>query len=259
MTCRLLVFCLSLVCISGCVSKQPGADAQQELLQGQLDLGVGYLQNQDYPRAKDKLNRALEIDPASAPVHTTLGLLFQLEGENALAEQHFKTAIAHDDDLAQARNNYGAFLYSQQRYEEAVAQFSIAAKDKFYINRAAVFENLGVVYVTLNDQINAEDAFLTAIRLNPGQSRALLELAESRFNSGQYVESSELYNKHLRLAAHSARSLWLCIRLSDKRPISSEAETDCQLTLKNIYPRSKEYRFYLNSRHNKSGMNVQDE
>ena len=259
MTGRLLVFCL--VSISGCVSKQPDADARHDLLQGQLDLGVGYMQNQDYPRAKDKLNRALEIDPASAPVHTTLGLLFQLEGENALAEQHFKTAIAHDGALAQARNNYGAFLYSQQRYEESVAQFSIAAKDKFYINRAVVFENLGAVYVTLNDPINAEDAFLTAIRLNPGQPRALLELAEIRFNGGHYGESGELYHRHLRLASDSARSLWLCIRLSDELPISSEADTgtDCQSTLENIYPTSKEYGFYLNSPHNKSRMNVQDE
>ncbi len=249
-----LVLCLSIFYITGCAfEKSASKDGQNlaDLLQRQLDLGVGYLQNQEYQRAKDKLNRALEIDPKSAPVHTTLGLLFQLEGEYDLAEQHFRTAIKHDGELTQARNNYGAFLYSQQRYQEAVAQFSIAVKDRFYANRAVVFENLGVVYVTLDDQTSAENAFRNSIRLNPGQLRALLELAEIKFNENNYVESRELYKRHMNLASHSPRSLWLCIRLSEIFP-GPEEEADCQLTLKNIYPTSEEYVLYLNSRHNKS-------
>ena len=58
-----------------------------------LDLGVGYLRNGDYRSSKEKLNRAMELDPKNAQVLSTFGLLFQLEGENELAEEYFKNAI----------------------------------------------------------------------------------------------------------------------------------------------------------------------
>ena len=52
---------------------------ENELLQRQMDLAVGYLRNRDYARAKEKLNRALEINPKYSPAHATYGLLFQAE------------------------------------------------------------------------------------------------------------------------------------------------------------------------------------
>ncbi len=245
----LLIFCLA-ACVSDpqTSSRATGGQDSAELLQRQLELGVGYLRNQDYQRAREKLNRALEIDPYSARAHTTYGLLLQLEGEYELAEEHFQTALQHDGTLTQARMNYGAFLYSQQRYQAAVTQFSTASEDRFYGNRAAVFENLGMAYKALGDQARAGDAFARAIQLHPGQPGALLELAEIQFNEQNYVEARDLYNRHLNAATHSPRSLWLCIRLSRVLP-ELDPEADCQQTLKSLYPASEEYRLHHEARH----------
>ncbi len=219
----------------------------RDVVQRQLDLGVGYLRNRDYQRAKEKLNRALELDPKSAVVHTTFGLLFQLEGEEELAEKYFKEAIKLDPLLAQARNNYGAFLFSQQRYPEAIEQLKAAVDDRFYPNRASVFENLGVAYMRTGNLPAAEASFTRAIQLNPDQSRALLELGEIRFEEKNFTVARDLYRSHMRTGRHSAKSLWLCIRLS-RIFNNTDEEASCSLALKNIYPATEEYRLYQDAR-----------
>lgn len=237
--------------LAGCVTEtstrnEPPAPPSEKL-QRQLDLGVGYLRQGDYQRAKEKLNRALDIDPKNAVVHATFGLLFQLEGESDLAERYFRDAIRYDPGDAQARNSYGAFLFSQQRYREAAEQLEKAVENRFYTNRPTVFENLGVAYTRLGDMDSADYAFTRSVQLNPDQPRALLELATIRFDQQNYVESRELYRRHTRVAAKTAKTLWLCIRLARIFKDYNE-EASCIEALEGIYPASKEYQLYKESR-----------
>ncbi len=247
-----VLFVMLAVSLAACTTTEtvtPLPEKQPEMgkvLEKQIELGVGYLRRGDYQRAKDKLTRALEIDPKSGVAHTTFGLLFQLEGEYELAERYFKAAIRHQPELTQARNNYGAFLFSQKRYHEAVEQLSIAAEDRFYVNRASVFENLGVAYLRIGNAEGAEQAFLRATQLNPDQARALLELGEIRFQQRNYVAARDLYYRHTRSARHSPRSLWLCVRVS-RIFQNADEEASCGLALKNIYPASDEYQAYAES------------
>lgn len=239
--------------LAGCASQQSeqGTEANRpdtsEMVQRQLDLGVGYLRQGDYRRAKEKLGRALEIDPKNAVAHAMFGMLFQLEGENDLAEQYFKDAIRYDPDDAQARNSYGAFLFAQARYHEAVEQLTKAAENRFYPNRSTVFENLGVAYEKIGDVEAADFAFTRAVQLNPTQSRALLELGEIRFEQRNYVEARDFYKRHNRIAQTSSKSLWLCVRLAKIfRDVNEEAS--CAQGLEGIFPASDEYRMYKESR-----------
>ena len=133
-----------------------------ELVQRHLDLAIGYLRNRDYQRAKEKLSKALDIEPKNADLHATYGLVFQLEGETDLAEEYFKQAVRYDPQSAQIRNSYGAFLFSEKRFHEAVDQLSKASEDRFYPNRPMVFENLGVAYNRIGDPEKAEYAFIRA-------------------------------------------------------------------------------------------------
>ena len=137
-------------------------------VQRQIDLGIGYLRQGDYQRAKEKLNRALEIDPKNGTVHATFGLLFQLEGEYELAERYFRDAVRYDPNSAQARNSFGAFLFARERYSEAVEQLKLAAENRFYQNRPIVFENLGVAYLRLNDIENGRICVYPGNPAEPG-------------------------------------------------------------------------------------------
>ncbi len=61
------------VLLSGCVTETIGPQKKkvnpQEVVEKLVDLGVGYLQQGNYVRAKDNLRRALDIDPKSPRVH----------------------------------------------------------------------------------------------------------------------------------------------------------------------------------------------
>lgn len=233
--------------LSACVTETTGSIQQDpdpvKQLKAYIDLGVGYVQNGEFARAKDNLNKALEIAPDSADAHNAFGYLFQLEGEYALAEDHYKKALASNPELTRARMTYGAFLYSQGRYKDAQKEFSIAVEDRLYQMRAQVFEYLGMTYTKLNQPREAELAYLRATQLNPSQVRALLELAEIRFEQRNYVESRSYYKKSLRVAAPSSRSLWLCIRLA-RIFNEDDQEASCSLTLRNVFPASDEYKLY---------------
>ncbi len=241
----LVLACLT-VLISGCVTETTGpvreADPEKQL-NALIKLGNGYIRNGEYTRAKENLNLALTLDPRSPQVHTAFARLFQLEGETKLSEQHFKKAISAASNYSPARNNYGVFLFAEGRYEEAVKQLSVAAEDRFYHLRPQVFENLGVSYLQLDKITEAENAFERSIRLNPTQSRALIEVAEIRFNQLNYVESRMFYRRHMNASQPSARSLWLCIRLA-RIFEAQDQEASCALTLRNVFPGTAEFRRY---------------
>lgn len=241
--------CMVLILLAGCAAvdapprpeaKQPGkaaghqADAQHaRMLEQQIDLGLGYMQVGDYQRAGDKLGRALSLDPNSGPVHSALALLFELQGEYRQAEEHFQSAIRLEPGITRVRNNYGAFLYAQQRYAEAVEQLKIAAQDMFYPHRAAVYENLGAALHKLGEIKEAAESFMHATRLNPQQARALLQLAEIRLGQQELAAARQLYNRYAELADHSERSLQLCVRLSLALEDSTRAAS-CEFALQEL-------------------------
>ncbi len=234
------------VLLTGCVTEVMGPEGKldpEKQLQAYINLGVGYIANGEYGRAKESLKVALELDPKSAQVHHALGRLFQMEGDYDLADEYFKRAISLDPNFTQAQNTYGAFLYSQERYEEAIEHLIIAADDRLYQNRAQVFENLGVCYNKLGNADAAQKAFFRATQLNPRQSRALLELAEIRYSQKNFVEARSYYRRHTSGSSQSARSLLLCIKLAvvfDK----PDDKASCALTLRNVFPGTAQFREY---------------
>ncbi|MDA0273482.1 MAG: type IV pilus biogenesis/stability protein PilW [Proteobacteria bacterium] len=250
MTRMVLTLLLSLF-VSACSTTNTNNDSSAdsssaELVQRHLDLAVGYLRNRDYQRAKEKLAKALDIDPKNADVHATYGTVFQLEGELELAEEYFKQAVRYDSNSAQIRNSYGAFLFSEKRFQEAVEQLSKASEDRFYSNRPTVFENLGVAYNRIGDLEGAEFAFIRATQLNPQQPRALIEMSEIRFDQRNYVESRDFYRRYSKVAPATAKSLWLCVRISRIFHEYNE-EASCSEALEGIFPASDEYQQYKES------------
>ena len=244
-TVAITIVLASTLILGGCVTeitgKVPKKIDPEEVLENLTNLGIGYLRQGDYNRAKDNLRKALKIDPRSALVHTSFGLVFQLEGEKDLAEEHYRKAIKYDPNFSQARNNFGAFLFVEGRYDEAIDQLQVAAADRFYPKRPQVFENLGVCYLRIGESVKAEDSFVRAVELNFSQPRALLELSGIRFEQQNFVESKRLYDRHIKVSQPSARSLWMCIQLA--RVFEDlDAEASCQLVLKNIFPASEEFK-----------------
>ena len=216
----------------------------EKALDRRVELARNYVGEGDYENAKRNLKLAYEIDPNNAKVHEAFALVYQSTGEYEMAEDSFKTAIRLDKTFSRARNNYAVFLYSQERYEEAEEQLESVAADTLYEGRPSAFVNLGLCRRKLFDDPGAEEAFVRALAMNRTNRIALLEVAEIRFDAGDYPISGKYYDTYRTVARQqSARGLWLGIRLA-RETGDRNAEGSYSLALRNMYPDSADYQAY---------------
>jgi type IV pilus assembly protein PilF len=219
----------------------------EKALERRVELARNYVGQRDWENAKRNLKLAYEIDPNNAEVHEAFALVYQSTGEFELAEDSYKTAIRLDKGFSRARNNYAAFLYSQERYEEAEKQLEYVVKDTLYEGRPRAFVNLGLCRQQLFDSQGAEEAFLRALTMDRTNRIALLEVAEIRFDAGDLDNAGRYYDTYRSVArTQSARGLWLGIRIA-RATGDRDAEGSYALALSNMYPESAEYQSYKRS------------
>lgn len=216
---------------------------KEEAVKAHLKAGVSSLESGDMTRAHRHLARALELDEKSAEVHNALAVFYQIEKDPVQEEKHFKRALSLDSDNPSINHNYGSFACRQGRYDEAREYLVKAASDYRYPKRAETYENLGRCELLANNSTAAEDAFGNALRLNPKLPKSLLGLASIQFDKGQNKLAYQYYQQFVQLSAQSAESLWLGIRL-ERIFGNKDALASYELSLRRLYPGSKEYQLY---------------
>jgi type IV pilus assembly protein PilF len=248
MTLRPALFLLIASLLAGCVSTgdvdpmrtDKGRESARDAY---IQLGIGYLQQGAGERAKVPLKKALELDSSSADAHAALALVFQREMEYKLADEHYRKALSQRSDDARLLNNYGGFLFEQERYQEALEHYQQASRDTLYPERSRVFENLGLTALKLDQREQAKAYFERSLRLNSRQPRALLEMAVIHYEELQYVPARGYYDSYSQLAEQNARSLLLGASLAT---IFEDRDTAASLglQLKRLYPGTPEYQQY---------------
>ncbi len=87
-----------------------------------IDLGRYYLTKQDTPRAAGYLDRAIEVDPASARARHLRGLAYQADGDHSRAAVEYRKALPDGEYTHSAKTfylNFGTALIQTGLYEEA--------------------------------------------------------------------------------------------------------------------------------------------
>ncbi|OUS03682.1 type IV pilus biogenesis/stability protein PilW [Gammaproteobacteria bacterium 54_18_T64] len=214
-------------------------DKVKEAAETYVQLGLGYLREGERQRARFNFLKALDRDKRSGAAHNGMALLFQMEGENTLAEQHFKKAIAIQPDLTSVRYNYGVFLLRHRRYEDAEKQFLVASEDINYHRRGQVFLSLGLIARQMSKPEEAQQAWMKALRLSPKLASPYLELAEVYFDTGDYPKAKRFLDRYEELSQPSPRGLWLAVRLEHAFG-NKDAEASKALALRNLFPYAKE-------------------
>ncbi|MGI2027346.1 type IV pilus biogenesis/stability protein PilW [Endozoicomonas acroporae] len=237
-----LLFSVSLA-LTGCVTTDSRPVNENRAVVDYMNLARGYLQEGYSEKAVRPLERALEIEPYSASVHGMLGMAYQRQGEDQLAEQAFNKALAIDPDAADIRNNFGAFLFSRNRLQDAYRQFQLASGDVAYSQRSRTFENLGIVALRMGRSSLAVDHFTRALRLNSNLPRANLELAAIYKEQGNLYTGWQHYQAFAGSAEQSPRSLLLGIELARANRAQDKA-AGYALKLERLYPGSVELKHY---------------
>jgi len=240
--------------LAGCVTTTTGGfnpnTSEEEALRDYIQLAVAYYDANDMAGARRHINNALAIDSRNSEVYNVLALVHQREGDLDLADEVFQRAIRLDGANSRARNNYAAFLFNQQRYADAYEQLEIVSRDTTYEGRPIAFENLGRSALRLGENDEAARAFERALQLNGNLYVSALELAQLRFNNGDYQAARTLFNQYLTTKdflgiPHTPRSLWIGIQVESYFQNKDVVDGYVRL-LTALYQDSPEYQLYQN-------------
>lgn len=242
------VLLLAAAILSGCVTSTESVFTSEaspkDAAEKRLELARSYIGQGDWENAERNLRQARELDPGSAEVSEAFALVYQSTGEYELAEKSFRKALSTQRDFSRARNNFAAFLYQRQRYQEANDQLEIVVKDTLYSGRPRAFVNLGLCRVQLEDYVGAKAAFERSLTMDRSNALAMLELARVEYELQEYAAARRWYDMHRGFVRRpSAGALWLGIRIAHAQG-DADTEASHALALRNLYPKSQEYREY---------------
>lgn len=211
-----------------------------------LRLGAAYLENGDFEKSLEKLNKALEADPNYFATLNVLGVLHQRMGENELAENYFLKSLSKSPSEPTTLNNYGQFLCATGRPEQADEAFNKAANNPLYESPEIANANAGTCAMRNQQYEKAEEYFRKALSQNPYVPSALIQMAELNVMQQNFMSARAYIQRYSEISKHNAKSLWLGIQtekvLGDNDALSSYA-----LLLKNNFPDSEETKLLLES------------
>ncbi|WP_075878756.1 type IV pilus biogenesis/stability protein PilW [Vreelandella massiliensis] len=214
----MLTVLVSTLWLAGCASvSETSPGNPPEAVSAYTRLGVAYLERENLMRALNALDRALEIDPEHPEALQALALVYQRQGEEALADEHFQKALEAAPDFTQARNNYAAFLYQQAEYPRACEQLERASNDAQYARRAQLFTNLGQCYNALEKTDKARASFKRAQQIDPRHARSYFLLAELEFSQGNISKAWPPLQTFMQLSAPDREALEMAIEMAKAR------------------------------------------
>lgn len=140
------------------------------------ELGLDYLQEKQFDRAKEKLLLAQQQAPKNIQVLQALAYFYQTINENEQANYFYEQALNLDANNAVTLNNYGVFLCRQRKYQTAIKLFLKAAQVDDNLQPAAAYENAGLCAMKMPDRLQAKQYFSKALELDSSRQTSRLEL-----------------------------------------------------------------------------------
>jgi type IV pilus assembly protein PilF len=219
--------------LGGCVTthtpRLADAHAQQDAAADNVQLAMAYMQAGNLPRAKEKIDRALQEDPANANAHSVLALFYERVNEQKKAESEFHEAMRLAPGDPGPLNFYGVYLCGQRRVDEGVTKLLQVATNPLYRTPEAAYTNAGVCLRTAHRDEEAESAFHRALAVRPDFAEATYQLADLELAHGRALEARTRIELFLRQYNPTPDLLLLGVRaartLDDARSGAQYAKT----------------------------------
>ena len=190
----MLVVAAALGFLHGCASKQ---DEEVRKLQARstYEQAVRNLSENRLSLGMASLKEALQLDPGNAQYHNTLGLVLLNLGRPVDAQAEFQTAIDLDSSNPDLRHNLGIALAQQNRFEDALAAYRKALASPTYTTPEVAYYNMGEAFIRLKKPQEAQEAFRTAIQLEPTMVAAHYGLGLALSQGGRREEAKAAFRR----------------------------------------------------------------
>lgn len=183
--------CIAILGLSACVSQTSPDQSlsdfnRSEAVKARVNLALAYLEQNDLPKAKQNIDKALEHDRNDYLPHSVLAYYYQQIGDISQAENAYQTALSLSEKQSNEKqprpdvlNNYGTFLCKQGKFEQAYSQFEQALKSQQpYYHQADTLENIVLCAMQNQDRLKKENALQQLQHLDPARYLKLQKLIE---------------------------------------------------------------------------------
>jgi tetratricopeptide (TPR) repeat protein len=144
-------------------------------------------------RASFKQNlEAATLNPADASAHYNLGLIHQQRGELDAARERFERAIQIDVEEIDAHYQLGRIAVQQKRYADAVRHFEqVVSRDPSH-SQHEVWREVGATYLAAGQFDDARDALERFLDKRPSDPEALYLMGRAHAGLGHRREAANL-------------------------------------------------------------------
>jgi predicted O-linked N-acetylglucosamine transferase (SPINDLY family) len=166
--------------------------------------GMSAHQGGKHEVALDYIGRAIAINPAFAPFHNNLGLVYQVLGRFDEAEAGYRQALRLKPDYAVAHGNLATLLIEQGRLTEAVASCEEALRLR--PDSADTLSPLGTALRKQGRLAEAVACYRRALELQPDRADTLDSLANALKDDGRLNEAVACFRRALTLEPDKAHT-----------------------------------------------------
>ncbi len=241
---KILVLGLGVVLMSlaGCITtvdghQRPKPKEDNIRAKSYLDLGIAYMERKRYDLAEPKLRYSIQIKP-SAEAYNALGVLYEEQHNNALAEETYKRLLAEFPDYDLGYMNYYVFLCKYDRQSQIEA-LSAKMKSKGRALAALGQVSAGNCAFDKGNKSRAQYYYQQALKYAPHSAEALLPLAQINYEKGLLKKAKQQVDLVNNLVGYSARSVYLSVLINRALGHRLEARNFLQV-LKTQFAGSKE-------------------
>lgn len=237
--------------LSACVSSTTGParteSTSAEAANNYYQLGARYYRNGNYNFARERLLRAIELNPRHAMAHSTLALTYTQLDNLRLATEHYDRAVRLAPNNFDVRNAFAVFLCGQRDFDGAEEQFRRAVRIPDNDNPEIMLTNAGVCMSQKPDLELAEQYFRDALEARPGYGEALLQLAQLKRSQDDALAARAFLQRYL--SANPATSSVLYLSYQVEQELGNDrASGEFAARLLREHPESPEARYLREGR-----------
>jgi len=239
---------LSSACVTSTTTGSVKAETSDvEASRSYYQLGARYYRNQKYEFARDRLERAIELNPRNAQAHSTLALTYVELDNLRLATEHFDRSVRLAPNNVDVRNAYAVFLCQQRRFDEAEEQFARSLSIPENDDPEIMLTNAGVCVSQKPDAQRAEAYFRKALEHKPAYGEALLQMALLKREAGDNLAARGFIQRFLATNSATAPVLYLAYQVEAEAG-DERSSGEYAMRLLREFPKSTEARYLREGR-----------